>query len=71
MKRNKLYHLVSQKDLKRLDRAIVNLMDTAAAILGPEHDRLRVKRRPPPMEPYWWPEREVPIQPDTDLVELF
>jgi len=39
--------------------------------LGPEHERLRVKRRPPPMEPYWWPEREVPIQPDTDLVELF
>ncbi len=70
MKRSKIYHLVPQKDLKRLDTAITNLMDLAAAILGPEHDRLRVKRRPP-MEPYWWPEREPPIQPDTDLVELF
>ena len=70
MKRSKLYHLVPQKDLPRLDKAIVNLMDLAAAILGPEHDRLRVKRRIR-KEPYWWPEREAPIQPDTDQIELF
>ncbi len=71
MKGNRLYHLVSQQDLRRLDRAIAKLLDTAAAIRGPEHEPLRVKRRPLPMESYWWRDREVSSRPDPDLDELF
>jgi hypothetical protein len=70
MKRSKLYRLVPQKDLQRLDSAICNLMELAAKILGPEHARTRGRRRLP-MEPYWWPEQETPLKPDTDLIELF
>jgi len=71
MKQSDIYHLVSEKDLRRLDRAIGNLMDLATTIFGPEHRRLRVRRRRLNNHHPWWLDREPPIQPKINLLDVF
>lgn len=70
MKQSDVYHLVSQKDLRRLDTAICHLTALIAAILGPEHKRLRVKQGRL-KDPHWWPKRDPPMQPESDLLDVF